>query len=202
MWATTFHFQGNKLYPRAHSPTLSYTNDCSWRSYRSFFFLFLINDIFFFFCLWNERDFLRNECTQAGTTTLSPHCNEKEKKKKHSPNCDLNAEIWPEAQLLWNVPPQTQLVPFATNEKKNAFLRDYCFFRMKQICQYIHNEVNLFIFLWIVVYINTRRYLLKWLGWMEVILYFSLLPLVLIIGYVRVCHLCFLGLKSLFMLSP
>lgn len=81
MWAKTFHFQGNKLYPRAHSPTLSYTNDCSWRSYRSFFFLFLSMINYFFFCLWNERDFLRNECTQAGTTTLSPHCNEKEKKK-------------------------------------------------------------------------------------------------------------------------
>lgn len=50
MWAKTFHFQGNKLYPRAHSPILSYTNDCSWRSYRSFFFFFFfINDKLFFF---------------------------------------------------------------------------------------------------------------------------------------------------------
>lgn len=43
-----------------------------------------------------------------------PHCTE------YTPNCDLNAEVCTEPWLLWNVPPQTQLVPFATNEKKNT----------------------------------------------------------------------------------
>lgn len=50
-----------------------------------------------------------------------PHCTE------YTPNCDLNAEVCTEPWLLWNVPPQTQLVPFATNEKKHKTKKVFFF---------------------------------------------------------------------------
>lgn len=84
-----------------------------------------------FYVLWNQQDFLRTEHIQAGTVTF-PHCTEKK------PNCDLSAEVCTELRLLWNVPPQIQLVPFATNEKKKETLVGLFFTGWNKFCQCIH----------------------------------------------------------------
>lgn len=76
-----------------------------------------------------------------------PHCTE------NTPNCDLNAEVCTEPWLLWNVPPQIQLVPFATNEKTKqnkkyiAKLLFFFFFRMKQILQ-VHSLKSTHAYWW------------------------------------------------------
>ena len=108
------------------------------------------------------------------------------KKKKHP-----HTKLWPQCRgMCWTVTFVKRSTPSTVsaicnkrrkkkkNEKKNGSLRVYFFqdeansaSTFTKVDAYMHtNEVKLFIFLWILLYIYLSWYLLKWLGWMEVIL--------------------------------
>lgn len=129
----------------------------------------------------HQRDFLRNECNHAGTTTVCfvnffIYSHFMSTAPTEAPTCDLNAEAHAEPQLCENVPPRLRPVSATCSKMTKMDLWGVSFCRTGAGSASTFTKVSacavtegLFIFL-----MDSTRfphwYLLKWLGWMEVVL--------------------------------
>lgn len=116
----------------------------------------------YFFSLWHQRDFLRKWVHPRRHRHFFSSLYREKKKKKRT-------KLWPQCRgMYWTVTFVKRSTPNTVsairNKRKKKWITEGLFFSGRsKFCQYIHksqhmhtDEVKLFIFLWILVYIKLQ----------------------------------------------